>query len=157
MLDPTQDAVEFVDGRGDGILQVFVPHATAGIAVIETGAGSDDDLVATLRAAGLGVLVDLVPNHMGVAVPAANPSWWSLLREGAGSPYAAWYDADLSDLEARPLLIPVLGSPEDVEALVMPEQMTANATRNVAKWMPKALCVYSAAPAACGYLHTSSR
>lgn len=49
VLDLTQDAVEFVDGRGDGMLQVFVPHATAGIAVIETGAGSDDDLLATLR------------------------------------------------------------------------------------------------------------
>ena len=49
VLDLTQDAVEFVDGRGDGLLQVFVPHATAGIAVIETGAGSDDDLLATLR------------------------------------------------------------------------------------------------------------
>ncbi|MFF3766325.1 secondary thiamine-phosphate synthase enzyme YjbQ [Streptomyces sp. NPDC001922] len=33
----------------DGLLNVFVPHATAGIAVIETGAGSDDDLLATLH------------------------------------------------------------------------------------------------------------
>lgn len=35
--------------RGDGLLHVFVPHATAGVAVIETGAGSDDDLLAALR------------------------------------------------------------------------------------------------------------
>ena len=49
VLDLTQDAVEFVAGRGDGLLQVFVPHATAGIAIIETGAGSDDDLLAALR------------------------------------------------------------------------------------------------------------
>ena len=49
VLDLTQDAVEFVGDRGDGLLQVFVPHATAGIAVIETGAGSDDDLLAALR------------------------------------------------------------------------------------------------------------
>jgi secondary thiamine-phosphate synthase enzyme len=34
---------------GDGLLHVFVPHATAGVAVIETGAGSDDDLLAALR------------------------------------------------------------------------------------------------------------
>jgi len=34
---------------GDGLLHVFVPHATAGIAVIETGSGSDDDLLAALR------------------------------------------------------------------------------------------------------------
>ena len=59
------------------------------------------------------MLVDLVPNHMGVAVPEANPSWWSLLRDGPGSEYASWYDADLS----QPLLIPVLGSPDDVSAL----------------------------------------
>ncbi|SFM74422.1 secondary thiamine-phosphate synthase enzyme [Pseudonocardia ammonioxydans] len=36
-------------GGGDGLLHVFVPHATAGIAVIETGAGSDADLLAQLR------------------------------------------------------------------------------------------------------------
>ncbi|WP_405591942.1 secondary thiamine-phosphate synthase enzyme YjbQ [Streptomyces sp. NBC_01190] len=39
---------EAAQGR-DGLLNVFVPHATAGIAVIETGAGSDDDLLAALR------------------------------------------------------------------------------------------------------------
>ncbi|MFD4137479.1 MULTISPECIES: YjbQ family protein [unclassified Streptomyces] len=37
------------EGR-DGLLNVFVPHATAGVAVIETGAGSDDDLLAALHA-----------------------------------------------------------------------------------------------------------
>ena len=36
-------------GRGDGLLHVFVPHATAGVAIIETGAGSDDDLLARAR------------------------------------------------------------------------------------------------------------
>ncbi|ANY08362.1 secondary thiamine-phosphate synthase enzyme YjbQ [Pseudonocardia sp. HH130630-07] len=36
-------------GAGDGLLNVFVPHATAGIAIIETGAGSDSDLLARLR------------------------------------------------------------------------------------------------------------
>lgn len=39
---------EAADGR-DGLLNVFVPHATAGIAIIETGAGSDDDLLAALQ------------------------------------------------------------------------------------------------------------
>ncbi|GAB3784079.1 secondary thiamine-phosphate synthase enzyme YjbQ [Nocardioides ungokensis] len=46
--DITGDCAGFVEGRGDGLLQVFVPHATAGIAIIETGAGSDDDLLAAL-------------------------------------------------------------------------------------------------------------
>ena len=46
--DLTEDCQRFAAGRGDGLLNVFVPHATAGIAVIETGAGSDDDLLAAL-------------------------------------------------------------------------------------------------------------
>jgi secondary thiamine-phosphate synthase enzyme len=49
VLDLTDDCADFVAGRGDGLLQVFVPHATAGLAILETGAGSDDDLIATLR------------------------------------------------------------------------------------------------------------
>src|SRR5919107_4856802 len=48
VLDLTADAAEFVAGRGDGLLHVFVPHATAGLAIIETGAGSDDDLLSAL-------------------------------------------------------------------------------------------------------------
>ena len=48
VLDITADCADFVSGRGDGLLSVFVPHATAGIAIIETGAGSDDDLLAAL-------------------------------------------------------------------------------------------------------------
>ena len=44
------DAVEaFCRSRGDGLCNVFVPHATAGVAIVETGAGSDDDLVETLE------------------------------------------------------------------------------------------------------------
>lgn len=50
VLDLTPDAADFVSAEGttDGLLQVFVPHATCGIAIIETGAGSDDDLLAAL-------------------------------------------------------------------------------------------------------------
>jgi secondary thiamine-phosphate synthase enzyme len=48
VVNLTQDADAYVDGRGDGLLHVFVPHATAGIAIIETGAGSDDDLLSAL-------------------------------------------------------------------------------------------------------------
>jgi secondary thiamine-phosphate synthase enzyme len=46
--DITEEAAAFVDGRGDGLLHVFVPHATAGIALIETDAGSDEDLLRAL-------------------------------------------------------------------------------------------------------------
>ena len=47
--DLTTRCRDFVRGRGDGLLHVFVPHATAGVAVLELGAGSDDDLLAALR------------------------------------------------------------------------------------------------------------
>ena len=46
--DLTGDCAEFVRAAGDGLLNVFVPHATAGLAIIETGAGSDDDLLSAL-------------------------------------------------------------------------------------------------------------
>ena len=49
VLDLTADVADFVSGRGDGLLHLFVPHATAGLAILETGAGSDDDLLAALR------------------------------------------------------------------------------------------------------------
>ena len=48
VLDLTDRCADFVRGSGDGLLHVFVPHATAGIAILETGAGSDDDLLAAL-------------------------------------------------------------------------------------------------------------
>ncbi|BCJ63571.1 MULTISPECIES: YjbQ family protein [Polymorphospora] len=48
--DITAQAERFVDGAGDGLLHVFVPHATAGVAIIETGSGSDDDLITALDA-----------------------------------------------------------------------------------------------------------
>ncbi len=43
--DVTDRLVDFVADKGDGLLSVFVPHATAGVAIIETGAGSDLDLL----------------------------------------------------------------------------------------------------------------
>ncbi len=46
--DITAEAQRFVSGQGDGLLHVFVPHATAGLAIIETGAGSDDDLLTAI-------------------------------------------------------------------------------------------------------------
>ncbi|MEV3930493.1 secondary thiamine-phosphate synthase enzyme YjbQ [Streptomyces sp. NPDC049944] len=52
VMDLTADCAEFLTrtahGR-DGLLNVFVPHATAGIAILETGAGSDDDLLTALE------------------------------------------------------------------------------------------------------------
>lgn len=47
-VDLTAEAAAFVRDLGSGLLNVFVPHATAGVAVFETGAGSDTDLLAHL-------------------------------------------------------------------------------------------------------------
>ena len=52
VVDLTGECERFLTsaaGGADGLLHVFVPHATAGVAIIETGAGSDDDLLAVLR------------------------------------------------------------------------------------------------------------
>ena len=48
VLDLTRDCEAYVADRGDGLLHLFVPHATAGLAILETGAGSDEDLLAAL-------------------------------------------------------------------------------------------------------------
>ncbi len=45
ITDVTAEAAAFVMGEGDGLLNVFVPHATAGVAILETGAGSDHDFM----------------------------------------------------------------------------------------------------------------
>ena len=47
-VDLTATVRDFCRDRGDGLCNVFVPHATAGVAILETGAGSDDDLIDTL-------------------------------------------------------------------------------------------------------------
>jgi secondary thiamine-phosphate synthase enzyme len=49
LTDLTEAASGFCRERGDGLLHVFAPHATAGLALIELGAGSDDDLVDALE------------------------------------------------------------------------------------------------------------
>lgn len=51
VVDLTDQCAGFLRdvGAGDGLLSIFVPHATAGVAIIETGAGSDDDLLVALE------------------------------------------------------------------------------------------------------------
>lgn len=49
VADITREAAGFAAGRGDGLLSVFVPHATAGLALLEVGAGSDRDLAGHLQ------------------------------------------------------------------------------------------------------------
>ena len=49
VTDLTSYCAQFVANSGDGLLQVFVPHATAGVAILETGAGSEHDLLSALE------------------------------------------------------------------------------------------------------------
>ena len=64
-----------------------------------------------LRGLGLGLVLDIVPNHM--AVPAnlpLNRQLWSVLRDGRGSAYAHWFDIDWTAHDDR-MLLPILGGP----------------------------------------------
>ncbi|KZX22786.1 malto-oligosyltrehalose synthase [Rathayibacter tanaceti] len=60
------------------------------------------------RTEGLGVLIDIVPNHMGVATPSENSWWWDLLKNGRSSRYATAFDVDWEAGGGR-LRIPLLG------------------------------------------------
>ncbi len=66
-------------------------------------------LSAAARAAGLGVLVDIVPNHVGVGIPSENSWWWDVLLNGRDSTYAEAFDIDWEFGEGK-VRIPVLGS-----------------------------------------------
>ncbi|MGL5864360.1 MAG: malto-oligosyltrehalose synthase [Dermatophilaceae bacterium] len=74
------------------------------------GRAGFERLVAACRAHHLGIIVDVVPNHMTVPRPThLNAPFWSLLRDGRRSPYASWFDVDWAAEDDR-ILMPVLGS-----------------------------------------------
>ena len=73
--------------------------------------GGEEGLAAVAVAArelGLGVLVDIVPNHVGVATPAEDPWWWDVLRHGRQAEHAPAFDVDW-DAAGQRLRIPVVG------------------------------------------------
>jgi len=77
-VDLTESVRAFCSPLGDGLCNVFVPHATAGVAIMETGAGSDDDLVDTLER----LLPAIVAPSITVPVQAGEPllgTWQSIL------------------------------------------------------------------------------
>ena len=70
-------------------------------------------LAAAARARGMGLIVDIVPNHVGVDKPEQNRWWWDVLTYGRDSPYASFFDIDWDlDPQAR-IVLPVLGSDDD--------------------------------------------
>ncbi|WP_309124352.1 malto-oligosyltrehalose synthase [Arthrobacter sp.] len=78
------------------------------------GPDAFDTLCRAAHEAGLGVLVDIVPNHVGVATPAQNAWWWDLLSKGRESRYAEAFDVDWDAGNGR-IRVPVLGDGENEE------------------------------------------
>ncbi|GAA3973533.1 malto-oligosyltrehalose synthase [Streptomyces marokkonensis] len=66
-------------------------------------------LARTAREHGLGLVLDIVPNHMAMS-PRHNRALWEVLREGPKSPYARWFDIDW-EAQGGQVLLPVLGAP----------------------------------------------
>ncbi|MFI8165137.1 malto-oligosyltrehalose synthase [Streptomyces sp. NPDC085931] len=94
-----------------------VPGSTHGYDVVDHARvreelGGEDGLRALARTArehGLGLVVDIVPNHMAMS-PRHNRALWEVLREGPKSPYARWFDIDWEAQDGQ-VLLPVLGGP----------------------------------------------
>ncbi|MCU1438302.1 MAG: putative sugar synthase [Naasia sp.] len=79
-----------------------------------------DAAVAAARAAGMGVLIDIVPNHVGVATPVHSRWWWDVLTNGRDSRYGDAFDIDW-DFGGGKVRLPVLGSAADLPALELVE------------------------------------
>lgn len=75
-------------------------------------------LSAAARNRGIGLVIDIVPNHVGVARPEQNPWWWHVLTHGRSSRYAAFFDIDWELGDGR-IMLPVLGSDADVADLAV--------------------------------------
>jgi (1->4)-alpha-D-glucan 1-alpha-D-glucosylmutase len=116
------DALHIVDYLHDlGITDLYAspilkarPGSTHGYDVIdptqinpEIGTPAEfDELVSALQAKGMGLVLDIVPNHMAASVD--NPWWFDVLEKGQDSPYAAFFDVNW---ESEKVLLPILGKP----------------------------------------------
>ena len=122
------DLLPYLDGLGAGGLYASPLLASGagsnhGYDVVDptrvcAGRGGEQarrELVAAVHERGLRFVLDIVPNHVGVAEAAANPWWWDLLRSGRGSRYAGYFDIDWAQVDATggALLLPVLDADEE--------------------------------------------
>jgi (1->4)-alpha-D-glucan 1-alpha-D-glucosylmutase len=129
-LRDAENLVDYLDALGISHLYLSpVLTATGGSAhgydvtdptTVSAELGGPEALAALARAAvqrGMGLLVDIVPNHLGVDKPEQNPWWWDVLAKGRSSPYAEFFDIDWDlDPDGR-IVLPVLGSDDDVAEL----------------------------------------
>ena len=74
------------------------------------------------HAAGMGVIGDIVPNHVGIASPPASRWWWDLLTHGPDSPHAARFDVEW-DAAGRKVRLPILGDEPTPELAVVDGQL----------------------------------
>ena len=86
------------------------------------GAEGLDAASSAARSLGLGVLIDIVPNHVGVATPPVNPWWWDLLTHGRDSRYAEAFDIDWEFGHGR-VRIPVLADDSLDDLRVVGEEL----------------------------------
>jgi (1->4)-alpha-D-glucan 1-alpha-D-glucosylmutase len=130
-LDAAAALVEYLDRLGvDAVytspLLAAAPGSTHGYDVVDPSRvnpelGGDEArlrLVRAVRAAGMGLVVDLVPNHMSVAEPSANPWWWDVLSHGEESRYAKYFDIDWS---RGPVLLPILAEDDAAPSVDLPD------------------------------------
>ena len=128
------DAIRIVDYLHDlGITDVYAspilkarPGSTHGYDVTdpteinpEIGTREEfDEFISALQAKGMGLILDIVPNHMAASVD--NPWWFDVLEKGQDSPYAHFFDVNW---ESEKVLLPILGKPYgealDSEELVL--------------------------------------
>jgi (1->4)-alpha-D-glucan 1-alpha-D-glucosylmutase len=75
-------------------------------------------LSAAARSRGMGLVVDIVPNHVGVDQPEQNAWWWDVLRHGRSSAYASFFDIDWRLGNGR-IVLPLLGSDDHTDDLTV--------------------------------------
>ncbi len=127
-LDATRELLAYLDDLGVGwvylspVLEAH-PGSDHGYDVVDPtrvdpGRGGHDALArlsAEAHRRGMGVLVDVVPNHVGVESPATNGWWWDLLRSGRESRFARFFDVDWAAGGGK-VLLPVVGDDDLPEA-----------------------------------------
>ena len=100
------------------------------------GAEGLAQLSAEARRLGMGVLVDIVPNHVGVATPQVNAWWWDLLTHGRSSRHAAAFDVDW-DLGGGRVRIPVVGDDDGSAIEIDPVAgVWCGTTTTPTHWLP---------------------
>src|SRR5690242_18843593 len=80
------------------------------------GPAGFDRLATAARKRNIGLIVDIVPNHVGVSDARQNRWWWDMLANGRASRYAEFFDIDWDLADGR-IVLPILGSDDDVEHL----------------------------------------